>query len=56
MDDYIKEILLEAKKDKGVDEGKNLEKSQKKVMYIMRPFSKLCMSLDWSKNRENQVI
>ena len=46
IDDYLKEMLWEAKKSKELEQGQSLENIQQKVLNIMEPVSKLWVGVD----------
>ena len=46
IDDYLKETLLEAKKSTELEQDRNLEKIQQKVLNIIGPLSKLWFGVD----------
>ena len=46
IDDYLKEMLLEANKSRELEQDRTLEKIQQKVLNIMGPLSKLWVVMD----------
>ena len=46
IDDYLKEMLLEANKSRELEQDRTLEKIQQKVLNIMKPLSKLWVVMD----------
>ena len=45
-DDYLKEMLYEAKRTKVIEHDKNLEKIQQKILNTMGPLGKLWVGVD----------
>ena len=52
IDDYLKEMLLEAKTSRELEQDRSLEKTQQKVLNIMEPLSKLWVGVDKVKCSE----
>ena len=50
MDDYLKEMLIEARKSKEMDKDKTLGKIQRKVMNVFGPLSKIWNEVDLMKS------
>ena len=46
IDNYLKKIILEAKKPRKLEQDRSLEKIQQKVLNIMGPLSKLRVGVD----------
>ena len=46
IDDYLKKMLLEAKKSKVLEQDRGLEKNPAKVLNIVGPLSKLWVGVD----------
>ena len=53
IDDYLKEMLWEAKKSRELEQDQSLEKIQQKVLNIMEPLSKLWVGVDEVKSSGN---
>ena len=46
IDDYLKEMVIEAKKSRELEQDRSLEKIQQQVLNIMGPLSKLWVGVD----------
>ena len=53
IDDYLNEMLWEAKKSRELEQDQSLEKIQQKVLNIMEPLSKLWVGVDEVKSSGN---